>query len=276
MKRTLNTTINRSKNEKNDERGTKLAASLNGGFYFPTYDNNGNVTKYIDGSGDVVAAYEYDDFGRLLSQSGPMADMFRIRFSTKYHDTETGLHYYGYHFYSPSLMRWLNRDPIEEEGGLNLYGFCGNNAVCRYDKDGRAHFEVRRLSALPAILNYSCFAQIIGIVPSMILDFGLADKLNIEMLHEHLFYDGGTNVGYNDMGEFSETKARGYHRRDQIEYDDCIMKEAQSRIPKPPYSLIGIGNPKYNCQDYADSLRREYNRIKDTEEVKRKCGCRKK
>ena len=26
-------------------------------------------------------------------------------------------------------MRWLNRDPIEEEGGLNLYGFCHNSPV---------------------------------------------------------------------------------------------------------------------------------------------------
>ena len=271
MKRTLNTTINRSKNEKNDERGTKLAASLNGGFYFPTYDNNGNVTKYIDGSGDVVAAYEYDDFGRLLSQSGSMADMFRIRFSTKYHDTETGLHYYGYHFYSPSLMRWLNRDPIEEEGGLNLYGFCGNNAVCRYDKDGRAHFEVRRLSALPAILNYSCFAQIIGIVPSMILDFGLADKLNIEMLHEHLFYDDGGDVGYGKDGFLRRENRNEYSRRDKTEYDDCIMHEAEKLVSPPPYSLIGFGAPKYNCQDYADALRRKYNEIKDDPKIKCKC-----
>lgn len=25
-----------------------------------------------------------------------------------------------------TLMRWLNRDPIEEDGGINLYTFCGN------------------------------------------------------------------------------------------------------------------------------------------------------
>ena len=78
------------------------------------YDDIGNVTKYIDESGNVVAAYEYDAFGRIISQTGPMAEVFRIRFSTKYCDSETGLYYYGYRFYSPALMRWLNRDPIEE------------------------------------------------------------------------------------------------------------------------------------------------------------------
>ena len=60
-----------------------------------------------------------------------------MRFSTKYFDSETGLYYYGYRFYSPTLMRWLNRDPIGEEGGLNLYGFCGNNVVANIDAFGQ-------------------------------------------------------------------------------------------------------------------------------------------
>jgi RHS repeat-associated protein len=39
----------------------------------------------------------------------------------------------GHRFYSPSLGRFINKDPIEEQGGLNLYGFCGNNGVNRWD-----------------------------------------------------------------------------------------------------------------------------------------------
>jgi len=35
----------------------------------------------------------------------------------------------GYRLYNPELGRWINRDPIEEEGGLNLYGFARNNAL---------------------------------------------------------------------------------------------------------------------------------------------------
>ena len=95
------------------------------------------ITKYIDESGDVVAAYEYDAFGKTVSQTGSLADVFRHRFSTKYFDSETGLYYYGYRFYSPTLMRWLNRDPIEEDGGLNLYGFCGNAALATIDPSGK-------------------------------------------------------------------------------------------------------------------------------------------
>ena len=67
--------------------------------------------------------------GNLISKSGPLADFFRHRFSTKYFDTETNLYYYGYRFYHPTLMRWLNRDPIEEDGGLNLYLFCNSSFI---------------------------------------------------------------------------------------------------------------------------------------------------
>ena len=98
--------------------GGLLAVSVNGSFYFPCYDNNGNVTKYIDESGSVAASYAYDDFGRIISQFGSLADVFPHRFSTKYFDAETGLSYYGRRFYSPALMRWSNRDPIEEGGGI--------------------------------------------------------------------------------------------------------------------------------------------------------------
>ena len=116
--------------------GGLLAVSRNGQFYFPTYDNNGNVTKYIDESGNIVAAYEYDDFGRIIAQSGSLADFFHHRFSTKYYDSEIYLYDYGIRNYSPNLCIWLNRDPIEEEGGVNLYLFCDNNSMQKFDKLG--------------------------------------------------------------------------------------------------------------------------------------------
>ena len=252
--------------------GGLLYLTVNGTPYVPFYDNNGNVAHYCDASGSVAATYKYDAFGKTIAQSGPRADLFRHRFSTKCLDAETGLYYYGYRFYAPSLMRWLNRDPIEEDGGVNLYGFCGNNSIALCDYLGRAHFEVRALSGLGVVLSYSCFAGIIGVVPSLILDFGLANSLNIEILHEHLFYDDGTNVGYGEKREFSETTKEGYYRRDQTEYDDCVMKDAAKRIPKPPYSLLGLGRPKYNCQDYADALRREYYKLLNDKEIRCKCG----
>ena len=73
--------------------------------YVPHADANGNIVRYTDTAGNVVAEYTYNAFGRTIAQSGPLADFCRQRFSTKYFDSETGLYYYGYRFYSPALMR---------------------------------------------------------------------------------------------------------------------------------------------------------------------------
>jgi len=45
--------------------------------------------------------------------------------------------YYGYRYYDPKTGRWPSRDPIEEEGGVNLYGFVGNDGVNRWDILGK-------------------------------------------------------------------------------------------------------------------------------------------
>jgi RHS repeat-associated protein len=50
--------------------------------------------------------------------------------------TASGVHYYGYRYYSPELGRWPSRDPIGEQGGRHLYSFTGNNAIGRIDAFG--------------------------------------------------------------------------------------------------------------------------------------------
>jgi RHS repeat-associated protein len=47
--------------------------------------------------------------------------------------TASGVRYYGRRYHSPAIGRFVNRDPIEESGGLNLYAFCGNDAGNRFD-----------------------------------------------------------------------------------------------------------------------------------------------
>ena len=118
--------------------GGLLYVKINGSIYVPHADAYGNIMRYTDTAGNVVAEYTYDAFGRTIAQTGPLADLFRHRFSTKYFDVETGMYYYGYRFYSPILWRWLNRDPIGERGSINVYSFCRNNSLCRYDRNGQA------------------------------------------------------------------------------------------------------------------------------------------
>jgi RHS repeat-associated protein len=90
----------------------------------PLYDGNGNVVGYVSASsGSETARYEFGPFGEPLRTTGPTAAVNSFRFSAKFMDDETGLVYYGYRYYQPQTGRWLSRDPIEEHGGANLYGY---------------------------------------------------------------------------------------------------------------------------------------------------------
>ena len=106
--------------------------------FFPAYDAQGNVTGLIDTSGNLDAAYEYDPFGKLIRYAGTRTTSMSLSYGTKYLDMETGLIYYGYRYYDPRQGRFINRDPIGEFGGLNLYGFVGNSPVNWVDYLGLA------------------------------------------------------------------------------------------------------------------------------------------
>jgi len=45
------------------------------------------------------------------------------------YETASGVVEYGYRYYNADSGRWPSRDPIEEAGGLNLYGMIGNDPV---------------------------------------------------------------------------------------------------------------------------------------------------
>jgi RHS repeat-associated protein len=115
----------------------QISDHASGKSYLPSYDGNGNIVALFDGesglSGACVATYEYSPYGEPLRSEGSYAKENPFRFSTKVTDDETGLVYYGRRYYSPSQGRFLGRDPIEESGGLNLYGFVGNNPINRWD-----------------------------------------------------------------------------------------------------------------------------------------------
>jgi RHS repeat-associated protein len=71
-----------------------------------------------------------------------MASDFDYRFSSEVFDTETGLVYYNYRYYSAELGRWLRRVPIGEEGGVNLYAMVGNDLINNWDMWGKMSITI--------------------------------------------------------------------------------------------------------------------------------------
>ena len=89
-----------------------------------------------------AAHFEYSPFGKIISENGSTPEKFAFRFSSEYNDSETGLVYYGYRYYDATMGRWINRDPIKEKGGNNLYGFLGNNGINKWDYLGLIKYNL--------------------------------------------------------------------------------------------------------------------------------------
>ena len=99
-------------------------------------DGNANVTMLIYANQIVAAKYLYGPFGETLSLSGPLAPLNTYRFASKEWNDRAGIYYFGRRYYDPIIMRFLNRDPIAEQGGINLYAYVANNPINKIDPLG--------------------------------------------------------------------------------------------------------------------------------------------
>jgi RHS repeat-associated protein len=118
--------------------GGILARTVSGANRYYHYDGSGNVVQVTKGDKTTMAEYSYDAYGVVTSSSGTEANSNPYRYQAKEVHTRTGFVDFGYRFYSPGLGRWINRDPIEEDGGLNLYAAFANDPVNKWDEYGEA------------------------------------------------------------------------------------------------------------------------------------------
>ena len=98
-------------------------------------DGNKNVLQLVSKNGAVTAQYAYSPFGEPISAPAKDNDN-PYRFSSEQWDEILNMVYYNYRYYSPSHGRWLSKDPIEEQGGMNTYVFVLNNPVDMFDTKG--------------------------------------------------------------------------------------------------------------------------------------------
>jgi RHS repeat-associated protein len=92
--------------------------------YYFTKDHLGSIREMTDGNVSLQARYDYDLWGRQMKMAGSMDADFG--YAGYYQHKATGLNFATYRAYDSNLARWINRDPIAEQGGLNLYGYVEN------------------------------------------------------------------------------------------------------------------------------------------------------
>jgi RHS repeat-associated protein len=101
--------------------------------YYLHNNHRGDVILARQGT-NTVATLEYAPYGELRSYSGTYTP--RFRFSSKDYDACTKWYYFLSRYYAPQWARWMNRDLIDERGGINLYQYVRNQPLHYTDSFG--------------------------------------------------------------------------------------------------------------------------------------------
>lgn len=132
-----------------DENGIAYGLLLKNGateeYYYYVFNAQGDVIGILDSQGTQVVEYIYNPWGEILSTTGTLKDTIGqknpLRYRGYYYDNETGFYYLNSRYYDPEVGRFINADgyvqtPNGDITSTNMYAYCGNNFVNRYDLSG--------------------------------------------------------------------------------------------------------------------------------------------
>jgi RHS repeat-associated protein len=94
-------------------------------------DERGSITAVADQSGNEYAVNAYDEYG--IPNSGNQG---RFGYTGQAWIGELGMWYYKARFYSPTLGRFMQTDPIGYQGGWNWYNYVANDPINMIDPSG--------------------------------------------------------------------------------------------------------------------------------------------
>ncbi len=112
--------------------------------YFYVFDHLGSVREVTNNGGTVQGAFGFAPYGNMTVLSGSFKPDFG--FTGIYQHSRTNLALTWFRQYNPSLGRWLSRDPLGEDAGLNMYGYAGNNPISLVDPLGLDIYFLNRKS----------------------------------------------------------------------------------------------------------------------------------
>ncbi len=121
-----------------------------GSRYYFVKNIHDDVIGILDNNYEMIAKYEYDSWGKLLSvkdnlgneitDSNNIALINPIRYRSYYYDIETGLYYLNSRYYNPEWGRFINTDAVlginEDILSYNLYAYVSNNPIMFRDDSG--------------------------------------------------------------------------------------------------------------------------------------------
>jgi len=115
-------------------QGVELVTGTGSDTYTYRTDHLGSIREVVDSTGALAARYDYSAWGEADIVSGTFDLDFR--YTGHYYLQPSDLYLAPFRAYDARLGRWVSADPIEEAGGLNLYGYVGGNPVNSWDPHG--------------------------------------------------------------------------------------------------------------------------------------------
>lgn len=113
------------------------AGSAGKGYVFHHFDKTGNTLALTDTTGQVVGAFAYDAYGKVVARSGSARTPFTYVGAYGVMEGAENLFFMRHRYYDAVTGRFIQRDPIGFEGGQsNLYMYVGNNPAYAYDPTG--------------------------------------------------------------------------------------------------------------------------------------------
>jgi RHS repeat-associated protein len=234
--------------------GGLVWASVGTASYSPAYDGNGNIIAWIDlTTGTKVADNDYDPFGKSISISGTNPVPFG--FSTKYLDSETSLNYYGFRYYNPNTGRFINKDPLEESGGVSLYGFTANSPTNFVDLLGLA------LYAFDGTNNDADRDTWANIAAGKTGNGPTNVKILFDAYDGVRFYMHGVGTRESSKAKNVAGLAGGYGGKSRI--DDMLASVEAAVAAGDSYAdIIGFSRGAATARDFANQLAKKYPCVK--------------
>ena len=153
-----------------------------------------------DNSGyETLAEYKYDAWGKIVSitdgagndvsnDASHIANINPFRYRSYYYDKETKFYYLNSRYYDPEIGRFISMDDTgvitANPTGMtdkNLYSYCDNNPISRYDLSGNFWAEIGEFitTAVKVVASVVTQAKAVVNIPSTVAKIAVASTVAV-------------------------------------------------------------------------------------------------